>query len=162
MFAPAAPTSAPAPNMSAQANTPAPAAPVATNADASSFQPHKATPATNPEKLRDRPKDRSSREGINAQEAEGEMDDEASIWAFAAFLPRSCPFLAHYIVQEILKIVAKRNQTTLNAAGIYRRIYGLGLQNARPPAPAATAVPMATPAGALAAQEVDAKPAKTA
>lgn len=144
MFAPAAPTAAPAPH-GPHAQTAVPAAPAASGAQASSFQPHMATPAVNPERVGDRPKGRSSREELAAQEHEAAFDDEAALWAFAAFLPRSCPFLAHYIVQEILKIVAKRSQSNVTAATIYRRIYGLGLQNVRPAAP-----------GAIVAQEVDA------
>ena len=131
MFAPAAPTSAPAPQ-APQAQTATPVAAQSTGAQASSFQPHATTPAVNPDRVYDRPKDRNRRQELAAQEGESEFDEDSAIWAFAAFLPKSCPFLAHYIVQEILKMVAKRSQTNVTAAGLYRRIYGLGLQNARP------------------------------
>ncbi|MEM6490710.1 MAG: hypothetical protein AAF684_02225, partial [Pseudomonadota bacterium] len=119
MFAPATPPP-PAASLQTQPNTPAPnAAANAANAtpDPKSFQAHVATPAVNPDRVGDRPKDdRSRRKELEAQEHETEFDDDAAIWAFAAFLPRSCPFLAHYIVQEILKIAAKHSRTTVTAA----------------------------------------------
>jgi len=150
MFAPATPPPATA-SVQPQTNTPTPqtsAAATATATDPKSFQPQVATPAVNPERVGDRPKDgRSRRKELEAQEFESEFDDDAAIWAFAAFLPRSCPFLAHYSGQEILKIAAKHSRTNLTAAAVYRRIYGLGLQNG-PPLTAATPTPDATPAPA--------------
>ena len=142
MLAPAVP---PTPTPNATTTTMMPATPPSPSG-APTFTVNAAPAPERSEKPDDRRRGRSQREELWAQELEGSAaDDESLLMAFAAFLPKSCPFLAHYIVQEILRIVSGRTNTSLRAAAAYRRIYGLGLPSATP-APVFAPPPSATPA----------------